>query len=88
MENTIENAKIWVKENESNYPNVFKSKHWTAQMLFDYAQQVKKLNIPAVIKRRELLIDFQAHRQDCDDDHLVRYDLKADKYLKLSINSL
>ena len=40
MENTIENAKEWVKENESNYPNVFKSNHWLAQILFDYAKQV------------------------------------------------
>jgi hypothetical protein len=52
-------------------------------------QQVKNLNIPAVINRRELLIDFLKYINSNDADILkdVIDDDSVDEYLK-SINSL
>ena len=55
---------------------------WLTKFIDEHVTEQLRLN--DVSNRRELLIDFQSHRQECND-HLVRHDLKADKYLK-SIN--
>jgi hypothetical protein len=49
-------------------------------------QQVKNLNIPAVINRRELLIDFSKWLEERRDVHFIARNY-VDEYLK-SINSL
>lgn len=51
------------------------------KLLDDYIQQVKKLNIPAVSNRRELLIDFCDKVVWKDNREHIHTD-RIDKYLK------
>jgi hypothetical protein len=53
----------------------------------EYDKQLSNCNKPAVINRRELLIDFSMKRNKAPKEFRPQYENEVDEYLK-SINSL